>query len=85
MVAERAMAPGATAPCSDQNNQAEFITPEPTPATCAFCGDDRDVYRMGDDKWICVEHIGRVVSLAANGVFSHCVSYSREFETAVLL
>ena len=82
MVAERAMAPGATAPCSDQNNQTESITDEPP--SCAFCEDERDVYRL-DDKWICVDHIGRVVSMAANDVFSGDVHYNKAFEAAVLM
>ena len=51
---------------------------------CAFCGDDRDVYQLGDGQWVCVEHIGLVVSLAANDVFSDCVSYTREFERVLL-
>ena len=84
MVAEKATGPVATAPRLEQNNQVGSITPEPSPATCAFCEDERDVYQMDDDKWICVDHIGRVVSLAANGVFSHCVSYTREFEAVIL-
>ena len=81
-VAERATAPESAAPCSEQNNQAESITPEPSPATCAFCG-GHDVYQM-DDKWICTDHIGAVVSLAANDVFSGDVHYSKEFERVLL-
>ena len=60
-------------------------TPEPTPATCAICGADRNVYQLGDGQWVCVEHIGLVVSLAANDVFSGDVSYSKAFEAEVLL
>ena len=78
MVAERATAPESAAPCSDQNNQGDDIT------MCAFCGADRDVYQLGDGQWVCVEHIGLVVSLAANDVFSDCVSYSREFERVLM-
>ena len=81
MVAERATAPESAAPCSEQNNQAESTEPDTT--TCAFCG-GHDVYQM-DDKWICTDHIGAVVSLAANDVFSGDVHYSKEFETAVLM
>ena len=84
MVAERATAPESAAPCSEQNNQTESITPEPSPATCAICGADRNIYQLGDDKWICVDHIGLVVSLAANDVFSDCVSYTREFERVLM-
>ena len=78
-LAERATAPESAAPCSEQNNQNESIT------TCALCGDDRNIYQLGDGQWVCVLHIGLVVSLAANDVFSDCVSYTREFETAVLM
>ena len=78
MALETATALGQTGPCSEQNNQLECST------MCALCGADRNVYQMDDDKWICVDHIGRVVSLAANGVFSHCVSYTREFEAVIL-
>ena len=89
MVAERATAPESAAPCSEQNNQADDIT------KCAFCGArdgishiedtaDRDVYQLGDGQWVCVEHIGLVVSLAANDVFSDCVSYTREFERVLM-
>ena len=52
--------------------------------TCAFCGEGQDVYQMGD-KWICVDHIGLVVSLAANDLFSGDVHYTKAFETAVLM
>ena len=90
MLAEKATAPVSTAPCSEQNNTPESITPEPEPSTttttCAIsdCSEAHNVYRLTGDKWICVDHIGRVVSLAANGVFSHCVSYTREFEAVIL-
>ena len=83
MVAERATAPESAAPCSEQNNQAESITPEPSPATCAFCGDDRDVYQMAD-SWICTDHIGLVVSLAANDVWPDMVSYTKAFEAVLM-
>ena len=58
-------------------------TLEPIPATCAFCGGCRNLYQMGD-KWICMDHIGAVVSLAANDVFSDCVFYSAAFEKMIL-
>ena len=78
MVAERATTPESAAPCSEQNNHSDDTT------LCALCGADRNVYQLGDDKWICVDHIGLVVSLAANDVFSDCVSYSREFERVLM-
>ena len=77
MVAER-----ATAPCSEQSSR--FTTPEPSPATCAFCCDDRNVYRMGD-KWICEDHLKSAVALAACDVWPNMVRYTREFEAAVLM
>ena len=63
---------------SQQQQHFESIT------TCAFCGADRNIYQLGDGQWVCVEHIGLVVSLAANDVFSDCVSYSREFERVLM-
>ena len=77
-IAERATAPESAAPCSEQNNQDDDIT------KCAFCSDDRDVYQLGDGQWVCVEHIGQVVSLAANVLFSDCVSYSKAFERVLM-
>ena len=79
MVAERATAPESAAPCSDQNNQGDDIT------MCAICGDDRHVYQLGDGQWVCLEHIGLVISLAANDLFSGDVHYTKAFETAVLM
>ena len=84
MLAEKATAPESAAPCSEQNNQAESITPEPSPATCAFCGDDRNIYQMGD-KWICSGCLAASVSMAANDVWPDMVRYTREFEAAVLM
>ena len=84
MVAERATAPVSAAPCSEQKNQAECTTPEPPPAICAHCSESVNVYQMGP-SWICTDHIGAVVSLAANDVFSGDVHYTREFEAAVLM
>ena len=77
-VAERATTPESAAPCSEQNNQADDTT------MCAICGADRNVYQLGDGQWVCVEHIGLVVSLAANDLFSDCVSYTREFEQVLM-
>ena len=51
---------------------------------CAYCLDDRDVYQMGD-KWICTDHLAAAVSMAANDIWPDAVSYSREFEKAVLM
>ena len=84
MVAERATTPESAAPCSEQNNHPESITPEPSPATCAYCGAQVGVYRLGADQWICTDHIGLVVSLAANDVWPDMVSYTREFEDVLL-
>ena len=78
MIAERATAPVSTAPCSEQNNQRDGITP------CAYCGALVDVYRLGVDQWICSTDIGLVVALACD-VWPTEISYSREFETAVLM
>ena len=50
---------------------------------CAFCG-GHDVYQM-DDKWICTDHLAALVSMAANDIWPDLVSYTREFETAVLM
>ena len=77
MVAERATTPESAAPCSEQNNQLESTT------TCAYCLDDRDVYQMGD-KWICLDHIAQVVSLAACDIWPDLVSYKREFERVLM-
>ena len=78
MVAAKATAPVQTG----RRNQLEQHVESTT--TCAFCGDGRDIYEMGD-KWICADHIGLVVSLAANDIFSGDVHYTKAFETAVLM
>ena len=85
MVADKATTPESAAPCSKQNNQAESTTPEPSPATCAFCGDDRDVYQIGD-QWICTDHLAASVSIACD-VWPTDISYSSyssEFEAVLL-
>ena len=82
MVAEGATAPESAAPCPEQNNQAEFNTPEPSPATCAFCG-GHDVYQLGG-KGICTDHLAASVSMAASDVWPDMVSYTREFERVLL-
>ena len=51
---------------------------------CAFCDDDRSIYRLGDGSWLCIEHIGLVVSLAANDVYADCVSYFKAFEDILI-
>ena len=51
---------------------------------CAFCQEDGNVYRLGDGSWICVEHIGLVVTLAANDIFVGEVSYTKAFENVLL-
>ena len=79
MLAERATTPESAAPCSEQNNQADDTT------MCAICGADRNVYQLGDGQWVCVEHIGLVVSLAANDLFSGHVTYSAAFEAEMLM
>ena len=78
MVAERATTPESVAPCSDQNNQGDVIT------KCAYCGALVDVYRLGDDQWICTDHLAASVSLACD-IWPTDISYSREFEAAVLM
>ena len=50
---------------------------------CAFCDESGNVYAVGD-KWICIEHLIQTVSLAANDVFSDCVSYTKSFENVLL-
>ena len=45
---------------------------------------ERHVYQLGDGRWVCVEHIGLVVSLAANDLFSDMVSYSKAFERVLM-
>ena len=82
MAAERATAPISAAPCSEQNNQTEFITPEP--ATCGTCKAVEGLYSLGSG-FICVSCIGAAVSMAANDLWPDMVRYSREFETAVLM
>ena len=77
MVAEERAAPLR----AERPNQHQ--TPEST-TTCAFCGADRDVYAMGDDMWICTSHIGQVISMAANDLFSGDVSYSKAFEDLLM-
>ena len=71
------------APLQAERPDHQHQTPEST-TTCAFCGEGQDVYQMGD-KWICLDHIGLVVSLAANDLFSGDVHYTKAFETAVLM
>ena len=61
MVLERATAPGSAAPCSEQNNQVDSITPEPTPATCGTCKAEQDLYILGSG-FLCVGCIGVAVS-----------------------
>ena len=78
MVAERATTPESAAPCSEQNNQSDDST------SCIACGALVDVFRLGDDRWICSTDIGLVVALACD-VWPTEISYSREFETAVLM
>ena len=78
MVAEKAT---PRVPAEGRNEHEHHLD---SSTTCAFCGDDRDVYQMGD-KWICTDHIGLVVSLAANDIWPELVSYKREFEKTVLL
>ena len=51
---------------------------------CAFCQEDGNVYRLADGSWICIEHIGLVVTLAANDVYADCVSYTKAFENVLL-
>ncbi len=60
-----------------------FTAPIEPAKLCAFCDEDRSVYQLGD-KWICIDHIAFVVSLAANDVWPHAVSYTREFEDYLL-
>ena len=84
MLAEKATAPLIPAPCSEQNNRAESITPEPTPATCGTCKAVEGLYILGSG-FLCVGCIGAAVSIAANDLWPDMVRYSREFETAVLM
>ena len=84
MVAEKATAPLIPAPCSEQNNRAESITPEPTPATCGTCKAVEDLYIL-NSGFLCVSCIGVAVSMAANDLWPDMVSYTRKFETAVLM
>ena len=78
MVAERATTPESAAPCSEQNNQSDDST------KCAICGAVRNIYQLGDGQWICTDHIGLVVSLAANDVWPDMVSYTRQFEDVLM-
>ena len=65
--------------------EGQDVRPPPNGRQRGFvCGEGQDVYQMGD-KWICVDHIGLVVSLAANDLFSGDVHYTKAFETAVLM
>ena len=51
------------APLQAERPDHQHQTPEST-TTCAFCGDDRDVYQMGD-KWICASHLAAAAMLAS--------------------
>ena len=84
MVAEKATAPVSTAPCSEQNNQAESITPEPSPATCGLCGSLEDLY-FASAGALCLGCFASVVSVAACDLWPDMVSYTAAFETAVLM
>ena len=84
MLAEKATAPVSTAPCSEQNNQAESITPEPSPATCGTCKAVEGLYTLFS-VFICVGCIGAVVSMAANDIWPDAVSYTAAFEEEVSL
>ena len=79
MVAERATTPESAAPCSEQNNQSDDST------SCIACGALVDVFRLGDDRWICSTDIGAVVALAVDIYGPTDISYSREFEKTVLM
>ena len=78
MVAERATTPESAAPCSGQNNQSDDST------SCGLCGALVDVFRLGDSGWICSTDIGAVVALAVD-IYPTDISYTRAFETAVLM
>ena len=78
MVAERATTPESAAPCSEQNNQSDDST------SCIACGALVDVFRLGDDRWICSTDIGAVVALAVD-IYPTDISYSKAFEQAVLM
>ena len=83
MVAEkRAAALPAQRP-EQQNNRAESITPEPTPATCGTCKAVEGLYILGSG-FLCVGCIGAAVSIAANDLWPDMVRYSREFEAVLM-
>ena len=75
---ERA-APVATARPSEQNNQAESITPETAPATCAGCRSTEALYITGA-IFLCVGCIAGIVSMAASDLWPDAISYTKEFE-----
>ena len=83
MAAQQATAPVSAAPCSEQNNRAESITPEPTPATCGTCKAVEGLYILGSG-FLCVGCIGAAVSIAANDLWPDMVRYSREFEAVLM-
>ena len=78
MVVERATTPESAAPCSEQNNRSDDST------KCGLCGALVDVYQLGDGRGICTDHIGLVVSLAANDLYPGDVSYTRTFENVLM-
>ena len=78
MVAEKKVAPLRAERPNQHQQHFESTT------TCAFCGDDRNIYQMGD-KWICSGCLAALVSMTANDVWPDMVRYTREFETAVLM
>ena len=74
----------ATARLSKPQRRVESSTDEPTPATCGTCKAVEDLYTLGSG-FLCVGCIGEAVSMAANDLFSGEVTYSKAFETAVLM
>ena len=84
MAAQQATAPLIPAPCSEQNNPQEGITPEPTPATtCGTCKAVEGLYILGSG-FLCVSCIGAAVSIAAHDLWPDMVRYSREFEAVLM-
>ena len=82
MVTTKATAPGLAAPSSEhQQHAGESITLEPL--TCGLCANAVNVYQLGDDKWICEDHLKGAVVLASCDIWPGSVRYDKAFEDSL--
>ena len=77
VVAEKATPPEQAAGRSEQQHHFKSTT------MCAYCSDDRNVYQLGDDKWICEDHLKSAVALAACDIWPGSVRYDKAFEDSL--